>query len=99
MLNSAITRLHRVSPNRDRSTIRPWCIELQIPDDSPVELPVEPEEPGEPDEADFPCTDDAYWDVFIPDDDNDPLPERGDFWIEDPNDLAFQRPSASDVCE
>jgi hypothetical protein len=55
----------------------------------------EPPEPGEwepapPDSADdgepleIPCTDDdSSWDVFIPDDDErDPLPEAGDFWID-----------------
>ena len=55
----------------------------------PLELPSEPEEPGEPDEIEMPCTDDADWDVFIADDDCDPLPEPGDFWIDDPaNDEA-----------
>jgi hypothetical protein len=55
------------------------------PDDPPpVEPPAEPEEPGGPDETEIPCTDDADWDVFIRDDDCDPLPEPGDFWIEDP---------------
>jgi hypothetical protein len=28
--------------------------------------------------------DDSRWDVFLPDDDEiDPLPERGDFWLDD----------------
>jgi hypothetical protein len=43
------------------------------------------EGPDEPEDAqDFPIPDDAsYWDVFIPDDDEiDPLPAPGDFWIE-----------------
>jgi hypothetical protein len=44
-----------------------------------------PEEPDDPDS--FPIPDDSHWDVFIPDDDEvDPLPEPGDFWIE-PDDL------------
>ena len=45
---------------------------------TPHELPDEPEEcPG------FPIPDESYWDVFIPDDDEiDPLPAPGDFWIE-----------------
>lgn len=31
-----------------------------------------------------PSGDDAYWDAFIPDDDEcDPLPEPGDFWMEE----------------
>ena len=30
-----------------------------------------------------PIDDEAYWDAFIPDDDEcDPLPEPGDFWID-----------------
>jgi hypothetical protein len=41
----------------------------------------QPDEPRHPD--DFPQPDDSHWDVFIPDDDEiDPLPEPGDFWIE-----------------
>jgi hypothetical protein len=39
----------------------------------------------EPDDVEsFPIPDDtSHWDVFIPDDDEiDPLPEPGDFWIE-----------------
>jgi hypothetical protein len=43
------------------------------------------EEPEEPDDVEgFPIPDDtSHWDVFIPDDDEiDPLPEPGDFWIE-----------------
>ena len=37
--------------------------------------------PPHPD--DFPLPDDSHWDVFIPDDDElDPLPEPGDYWIE-----------------
>jgi hypothetical protein len=41
----------------------------------------QPDEPRRPD--DFPLPDDSHWDVFIPDDDElDPLPEPGDFWIE-----------------
>jgi hypothetical protein len=41
--------------------------------------------PDGPDDAhDFPIPDDdSQWDVFIPDDDEiDPLPDPGDFWIE-----------------
>jgi hypothetical protein len=40
---------------------------------------------GRPDDPDGMRTprDDSHWDVFIPDDDEiDPLPEPGDFWIE-----------------
>jgi hypothetical protein len=41
------------------------------------------DEPSDLDDADFPCTDDDRWDVFLPDDDPyDPWPEPGDFWID-----------------
>ncbi len=55
--------------------------------DTPHELDspaTEPEEPSEPEELDLPHdNDDAHWEVFIPDDDEcDPWPEPGDFWIE-----------------
>jgi hypothetical protein len=49
------------------------------------ELRTRPERPDEPFPAyDVPFPDDdSQWDVFIPDDDEiDPLPEPGDFWIE-----------------
>lgn len=44
--------------------------------------------PDDPDDAQgFPIPDvDSHWDVFVPDDDElDPLPEPGDFWIEPDN--------------
>ncbi len=62
------------------------------PDDADQEAdgrePVAPDpELSDPDdlEIDDPLGgDDAYWDVFIPDEDEcDPLPEPGDFWVED----------------
>jgi hypothetical protein len=46
--------------------------------------PVVPPQPDEPDELDLPPLDDAQWEVFVADDDLDPLPEPGDFWIEEP---------------
>jgi hypothetical protein len=40
-----------------------------------------PDDPDDP--QGFPIPDDSHWDVFLPDDDEfDPLPEPGDFWIE-----------------
>ncbi len=40
----------------------------------------DPQEPNQPEfEQDF---DDDFLDVFLPDDDPEPLPECGDFWIE-----------------
>jgi hypothetical protein len=44
-----------------------------------------PEQPSEDPEVDFLAgDDDSRWDVFLPDDDEiDPLPEPGDFWLDD----------------
>jgi hypothetical protein len=54
----------------------------------------EPELP-DPDDLEIddpPSGDDAYWDVFIPDDDEcDPLPEPGDFWVEDDRGSGVER--------
>jgi hypothetical protein len=62
-------------------------------DDPPsLQLPVDPEESDEPDEIETPCTDDAHWEIFLPDED-DPLPEPGDFWIDAPEELlGYCRP-------
>jgi len=61
--------------------------------DEPSDVELEPSEPDEPSELDFtdmPCTDagagtdESPWEAFLPDDDQwDPEPEPGDFWIED----------------
>jgi hypothetical protein len=47
-----------------------------------------PDEETEADESDFDefelqDSDDSRWDVFVLDDDGDPLPEYGDFWFPD----------------
>jgi len=63
-----------------------------IPEE-PSDLELEPAEPDEESDLDFtemPCTDEAgqdgdesQWDAFLPDDDEwDPEPDPGDFWIE-----------------
>jgi hypothetical protein len=54
------------------------CEQLRDP-----RLPGEgPDEPASPGHFRIP-DDDSHWDVFVPDDDEiDPLPEPGDFWIE-----------------
>jgi hypothetical protein len=40
--------------------------------------------PADADVDSFPPDDDSRWDVFVPDDDEiDPLPEPGDFWLDD----------------
>jgi len=38
---------------------------------------------GDLDEPEQETADDGRWDVFILDDDGDPLPEYGDFWFPD----------------
>lgn len=54
------------------------------PDDEPDDLEPELTDPGGPEVDDPLANDDSYWDVFIPDDDQcDPLPEPGDFWMEE----------------
>ncbi len=59
--------------------------------DEPSDLELEPFEPGDKTDFDYeeiPATDcasaeDVWWEVFIPDEDEcDPDPEPGDFWIE-----------------
>lgn len=61
--------------------------------DEPSELEPEPAEPADPTELEFtdmPCTDagteadESQWEAFVPDDDEwDPQPEPGDFWVDD----------------
>ena len=53
------------------------------------EEPVEPDEVSDLDFTEMPCTDEAgqggdesLWDAFLPDDEWDPEPDPGDFWIE-----------------
>jgi hypothetical protein len=59
----------------------------QLPEE-PSDLEPDAPEPLDASDLEFPelpCTDedDASWDAFIPDDDErDPAPERGDFWID-----------------
>jgi hypothetical protein len=44
----------------------------------------EPEEDSELEFEELPFTDELRWDAFIPEDDEcDPLPEEGDFWVGD----------------
>jgi hypothetical protein len=66
--------------------------ELGDLDATPSDLdttPAELEEPTDLDFSDMPCTDDgddgdeSRWEAFIPDEDEwDPEPDVGDFWIE-----------------
>lgn len=63
----------------------------ELPDE-PYEIEITPnysEDSHDFDYEDLPCTDgagdgdDARWEAFIPDDDEvDPAPDPGDFWIE-----------------
>lgn len=81
-----------LSSNGGACALLSICHEIEDPFDlpDPLEPPEDGDEPSELDDYDLPCTDeDARWDVFIADDDEqDPLPERGDFWANDefPND-------------
>lgn len=60
-----------------------------LPPDVPNNLEPEVDEPSDLSDLEFPeapytSEDDACWEAFIPDDDQwDPQPEPGDFWIED----------------
>jgi hypothetical protein len=53
--------------------------------EQPFDVPDSPEYDGEPDDSsevedlELEVGDDSDWDVFIPDDDYDPEPERSDF--------------------
>lgn len=64
-----------------------------LPDDRPdepseLEIPADPTDTSDLDFTDMPCTDggdgdESPWEAFIPDEDEwDPEPEPGDFWIE-----------------
>jgi hypothetical protein len=49
-----------------------------------LEVPFESDESSDLDEANFDDAHDERWDVFILDDDDcDPLPDYGDFWLPD----------------
>jgi len=63
----------------------------------PTELEPAPPEPSDWEPLDIPCTDDdSSWDVFIPDDDEeDPLPGPGDFWIDSSQEDRGEGPSGS----
>jgi hypothetical protein len=58
--------------------------------DGAIELDPNAAEPSEPDDTsdlefeELPCTDDdSHWEAFIPDEDErDPEPDAGDFWME-----------------
>ena len=56
-------------------------------------VPTELDEPSDLDFDDMPCTDDgdeSRWEAFIPDEDEwDPEPDPGDFWIENLTNPCF----------
>ena len=69
--------LANFAPDFGRETLHALPARLDV--DEPEEMP---------DDVEVPWSDEAYWDVFIPDDDElDPLPELGDFWNGDPEEL------------
>lgn len=61
--------------------------------DEPSDLDLGPNDPREPSDLEFtdiPCTDaggdvdESQWEAFLPEDDEwDPLPAPGDFWVDD----------------
>ena len=59
-------------------------------DDAPQTEPSDDDpDPDELDIDDRPTGEDAYWDAFIPDEDEcDPLPEPGDFWLDDDEEFS-----------
>jgi hypothetical protein len=63
-------------------------------EDPDLEEPVDPADASDLDFEEMPCTDDdSRWEAFIPDEDErDPLPDPGDFWIE--NGRELRRPAA-----
>jgi hypothetical protein len=84
---------HAQRPRRSRSKLcgsgrSPDRPPAEPPPNQPNEIEPEPDEPADPSDLEFeelPCTDDddSRWEAFIPDDDErDPEPAPGDFWIE-----------------
>lgn len=77
---------------RQRGRTRTPRGDVDPPPDPPDELEPDPADPPDSDGWEFeelPCTDadDADWDAFLPDDDErNPEPEPGDFWIESSSD-------------
>ena len=51
-------------------------------EDAPAELELDSDD-DDPDDAELQRADDGRWDVFLFDDDADPLPDYGDFWFPD----------------
>jgi hypothetical protein len=52
-------------------------------DPKPDQPPDDADDSSDLDDSDLQNTDDDLWDVFILDDDTDPLPDYGDFWFPD----------------
>jgi hypothetical protein len=65
--------------DQDKPSEAPAALDSDVSDASE-----EPDDASELEEPDFIDTDDARWDVFLLDDDEgDPLPGYGDFWMPD----------------
>jgi hypothetical protein len=78
----------------DPSDLETAPIESGPTESGPTETaPTELEEPSDLDFDDVPCTDDddeSRWEAFIPDEDEwDPAPDPGDFWIESRTNPCF----------
>jgi hypothetical protein len=85
MITAALKSDRRHLPYSNESLFNPgdrW--EWWNPDETQLP-PSEPSEFDDPSDFELPHMDDARWDVFIADEDEcDPLPDHGDFWIDDP---------------
>ena len=57
--------------------------EAEAENHADIESPPDADEFGDLDEPDTENIDDDRWDVFLFDDDSDPLPDYGDFWFPD----------------
>ena len=68
--------------NPDTEPDEPSELESEPSESEPSELA----EPSDLDFTDMPCTDagtdESPWEAFLPDDEWDPEPEPGDFWID-----------------
>jgi len=80
------------------------CLAGELPPDDfdpeaeppePSELEPSPLEPSDWEPLEIPCTDDdSNWDVFLPDDDEqDPVPDTRDFWIDTSQEDRAESPS------
>ncbi|HEY4234328.1 MAG TPA: hypothetical protein VGM76_12930 [Lacipirellulaceae bacterium] len=77
-----------VSSGRRREELADAWPADERPNDQEVdEDELEPTDESDLEFEELPCTDDSRWDAFIPDEDEcDPEPDPGDFWMENSQD-------------